>query len=272
MKQKIKINLFGGGFLHAPSCSGWQIPKTLEWIKNSHDSAISMYVDDALEIGLSDTKSARVLGWINESPAMTNQYVQHVMANLKLYKEKYFTILTHQMDLIELDPLFRWSPPTGGWVEDINTCEKTKLISAICSNKNWLPGHQYRQQFLHQLPVYADLYGRGINEIPNKEMGLKPYMFSVAMENCVYDTYFTEKIIDCFLSKTIPIYLGTDKISDFFNPDGIIMLHPGFDYHQLSYLLYNQKLQAIEENYQIALKFQVAEDWIITKYPKLFRI
>ena len=34
-------------------------------------------------------------------------------------------------------------------------------------------------------------------------------MFSVCIENDVYDTYFTEKILDCFATGTIPIYKGT---------------------------------------------------------------
>jgi hypothetical protein len=49
-----------------------------------------------------------------------------------------------------------------------------------------------------------DVYGRGISEIPNKEVGLKDYMFSFAVENDTYDTYFTEKILDCFATGTIP--------------------------------------------------------------------
>ena len=44
------------------------------------------------------------------------------------------------------------------------------------------------------------------------------------MENSIADVYYTEKILDCFLSGTIPIYWGTERINDRFDKSGIIML------------------------------------------------
>ena len=37
------------------------------------------------------------------------------------------------------------------------------------------------------------------------------------------DYYFTEKLLDCFLSGTIPIYWGCPSIGDFFNTKGMII-------------------------------------------------
>ena len=58
----------------------------------------------------------------------------------------------------------------------------------------------------------------------DKEDGLCDYMFSVAIENGEYETYFTEKILDCFATGTIPVYLRAPDIENHFNMDGIITL------------------------------------------------
>ena len=53
---------------------------------------------------------------------------------------------------------------------------------------------------------------------------LKDYRFSFAMENDCYESYFTEKLHDCLLTGTMPIYLGAPNIGDFYNLDGIVIM------------------------------------------------
>ena len=47
-------------------------------------------------------------------------------------------------------------------------------------------------------------------------------MFSIVIENSIESDYFTEKLLDCFLTGTIPIYVGTKTTSEYFDTDGII--------------------------------------------------
>jgi hypothetical protein len=61
--------------------------------------------------------------------------------------------------------------------------------------------------------IKLTLFGRGYNEIKNKEIGLKDYHFSITMENHTYPLAYSE-ISDCFATGTIPIYYGTDMIGD----------------------------------------------------------
>jgi hypothetical protein len=111
-----------------------------------------------------------------------------------------------------------------------------------------------------------DVFGRGIQEIPNKEIGLKDYMFSFAVENDTYDTYFTEKILDCFATGTIPVYMGTKKVVEYFNPDGIIFFDGNFDLSLLTEELYQSKMDAIKDNYERVQKYSVLDDWIFENY------
>lgn len=86
------------------------------------------------------------------------------------------------------------------------------------------------------------------------------------MKYVSYETYFTEKIIDCFACGTIPIYLGSPDIGDYFNPDGIISLNANFDIKNINEEIYNIKKEAIQENFLKSLEYNVLEDWIYKKY------
>jgi hypothetical protein len=114
----------------------------------------------------------------------------------------------------------------------------------------------------------CDHYGRGFNEIPNKIDGLKDYCFSITMENATYSIMFTEKLTDCFMSGTIPIYYGMKNIGDFFNKDGIIILNDDFKIEDLTFDLYHTKINAVIDNFKRSNELLVAEDYIYLKYIK----
>ena len=46
--------------------------------------------------------------------------------------------------------------------------------------------------------------------------------------------FFTDKIIDCFLTGTIPIYHGCQDISDYFDIEGIIIFNENLDLSDLN--------------------------------------
>jgi hypothetical protein len=119
------------------------------------------------------------------------------------------------------------------------------------------------------------LFGRGFKEIEHKNEGLEPYMFSIAIENSVSDYYWTEKIMDCFSTKTIPIYRGCD-VSKWFNSDGIIYFktHEELQHiinNKLTKEFYESKKEAIEENFNKARNvYYSPEDFVFKHYPFLF--
>ena len=53
---------------------------------------------------------------------------------------------------------------------------------------------------------------------------LSSYKFSIAMENTEGDGYVSEKIIESFLSGTIPIYYGDYMIDEFINLKSFILI------------------------------------------------
>ena len=142
-------------------------------------------------------------------------------------------------------------------------------MSMITSHKTMTPQQNFRVKFAKQNKSKFDLYGVGFNHIKNKNSGLDDYMFSVAIENATYDTYFTEKITDCFAAKTIPIYKGTKKINKFFNEKGIIFLEDiNNDISTITAELYEDKLEYVEDNFNRVKEFDILDDWIYNKYIK----
>jgi len=104
--------------------------------------------------------------------------------------------------------------------------KKSKNLSIIASNKSFTAGHQQRLAFVEQLKQRSlgDLFGRGVRELPIKWDGLAEYRYSVAIENCEYPDYWTEKIADCFLAGTIPFYHGCPNIADYFPPESFVWI------------------------------------------------
>ena len=226
--MKTKFNLVGNTFTHLTNGNkGYSVhgkeSKYIEWVKDDSGEA-TFYIDSTLGQAEFDGVKGPKYGWLLESQYITPQIVDHVKMFPEKYLETFDTIFTHNQELLKIDSKFKWVPAQGFWISDPKIYEKSKMISMIASNKKMCEGHRLRLEWVERLWGQVDLYGRGFNEISTKEEGLCDYMFSVAIENGQYETYFTEKILDCFATGTIPIYKGTKNIVNHFNQNGIIFL------------------------------------------------
>lgn len=112
-----------------------------------------------------------------------------------------------------------------------NAANKKDAVSCVTSNLTWKPGHADRIELLKSLKdlgMEVETYGRGIRPMPNDDKFeiLYPYKYSIAIENSYYNHYWTEKIADCFLSWTMPIYAGAPNITDYFPKESMIIIDP----------------------------------------------
>ena len=106
--------------------------------------------------------------------------------------------------------------------------QKTAGISWITSNLEFLPGHRRRNVLRARLDAMpsplVDVYGRGIRPVARKWDALAPYRYSLAIENASGPNLWTEKVADCFLSWTIPIYHGCTNLEEYFPADSFIRI------------------------------------------------
>jgi hypothetical protein len=97
-------------------------------------------------------------------------------------------------------------------------------------------------------------------------------MFSIAIENAVNTNYFTEKIVDCFLTGTIPIYYGCPNIEQFFNSDGIITFTTQEELDEilntLTPELYQSKLESVRDNFERCSNYPSDNDSMLRLYYK----
>jgi hypothetical protein len=143
----------------------------------------------------------------------------------KKFLDQFAAIITCRTDLqhnniIASHELNTWMiEKTFDEISAEKTFEKTKEISIICSDQTWLNGHKLRYAFVNKLMGHfkdkIDVFGRGFNPIIDKYNALAPYKYSVAIENSVIPGYFTEKIADCWLTHTMPLYYGCPNLNNY---------------------------------------------------------
>ena len=266
--SKYKINLFCGDNLE-PSSSALNATKHVQWVYDG-SGEVNIYVSQRALDALNDTSGKPTYIWLLESKQIIPQYYQWIIDNYEFVTSRVDGIFSCDKELCAKYPKISYSliNAVAPWVQDRKVHEKTKLVSMIASNKRMCEGHARRLQFVDKFRDKLDFYGRGFNEISCKEDGLRDYMFSVGIENAVYDTYFTEKLTDCFACGTIPIFYGCKGVTEYFNEDGIIFLDDDFDLSMLTKDLYYSKMDVIKDNFERSINFPVAEDYLYLNYFK----
>jgi hypothetical protein len=264
--MKVPINMIGGGFYHDICSSAGSVPKLIEW-KKDNSADISIHIDYHIQQHVDKTK--RNFAWLSESRTIIPALYDWCIHNVDYLNNTFELIFTNDKSLLELSPKFKQVVCSViPWVKDHAIFPKTKLVSMISSNKSACPEHELRKYVIDKFRNQIDLYGRGYLDIADKSIGLNDYYFSICMENLTYSNGYSEKITDCFATGTIPIYYGSPDIGEVFNEDGIIWLTEEFKIEDLSAELYWSKIDAIRDNFERAINFPVAEDWIYETYIK----
>jgi hypothetical protein len=112
---------------------------------------------------------------------------------------------------------------------------KAKKLSICTSNSGGSKMYDFRKELVYKIlesDLDCDIYGRGweLNDPrykggpENKADALLPYEYSIAIENSIYDSYVSEKLFDCFLCNTIPIYYGSPTAETIYNPRSFLIL------------------------------------------------
>lgn len=150
------------------------------------------------------------------------------MRMLRLFHRRFHRILTGDSTLLATLPNALLFPTGGNWVPEWQTLDLTKraMCSLIASEKASLPGHRLRHDLVRwsrETGQDVAVMGRGYRPFVEKSEGLAPYRYSLIIENAREPNYFTEKLIDAILCRTVPIYWGCPNIADFFDTRGMII-------------------------------------------------
>lgn len=226
-------------------------------------------------------------------PCIFLQCEPRIIKDLVSYVSKnashFHTIMTYDHDLLVHCPNTRFYIAAQTWIahmyhQKIDVSLKKYQISTLAGSKciNRSAGHlfrqaiHYRQQELSRFPItffrssvqHPLLPDLGNNPFlvantstNSKENLFHTFQFAIVIENTTQRNYFSEKLIDCLITKTIPIYYGGVNIHQFFNTTGWIIL-PTTSIEDLSSHLstlhsdyYASYQEIIEQNYEKAVAY-----------------
>ena len=249
-------------FAHAQSSSGENKPKNFTWDRVLGGKFDDIVITDNNIPDVDYFPNQKAYGWLLESPAVT----YYAYESVKSHYLKFEKVFTFKKELLDLSDIFELLPIGGCWIpeEDTKIYSKTKPLSIIASDKNSAPGHKLRHAIVSRFPDSLEAMGSGYRPIDSKLEGLKDYSFSIVVENCKEDYYFTEKLIDCFATGAVPIFWGCPSIGNFFNTDGVIQFDSLEDLDSIipAVIVGDYKIppEAVEDNFNRAFKYRIADD------------
>jgi hypothetical protein len=150
----------------------------------------------------------------------------------------------------------------------------------VSSNKELCGLHKARKELalLYEGSGLVDCYGTfNGGKFASVEEYMADYRYSIVIENYIDDYWFTEKILNCFANKVVPIYLGARKIDEFFNKKGIIQVDT-VDELKLAVLFvtecnsekwYQERLNAICDNFNRVKQYVDFETWFFKEYGEM---
>lgn len=214
------------------------------------------------------------IAWLNEPPEILDFYY-----NNKDILNQFDIIISHHKQFINELKNGLYVSYGGCWIKNPNIYEKNKNISAIISDKKYTKNHKLRHVVAEIFNNQIDLYGTAFKELeyPYKDEGLVDYRYSIVIENQTLNGFFTEKLIDCFATGTIPIYMGDPEIGKIFDNDGIIQFQNIEQLYQIFENLneknYNDRIEHIKNNFKLHKKFNnplmsISNSQLINKIKK----
>jgi hypothetical protein len=220
-----------------------------------------------------------------ESP-IWNGYTHNIG---ELHHEWFEKVFTYRTDILKKIPngVQVFLPNKWRITEKFNAIRKTRFMCAIFGNKQndsslfptlytkrmqdifWL-GNNYNKFHLYGQGWEKENFPFYQGPVERKIDVLSKYRFALAYENCICPGYISEKIIDCLLSLTIPLYKGAPDVLDYIPKECFIDLNKFSvddvvsDLAFMSNDEYNRKIDAIFEWVAGRGKIFSAENWVNT--------
>jgi hypothetical protein len=195
------------------------------------------------------------------------------------HASRFRRIFTHDPFLLRTSPVYRKNLFGTSWSfrhEDLSGApDKNAIISMITSRMATTAGHRLRLRLagmLHQRQTGVAIFGRDIPWgpfLPDRRDGVAPFLFSIVIENCRKPNYFSEKLVDCFITRTVPLYQGCPNIAEFYDPRGLLT----FDDEKSFWVLFEKVMtdpvalyegcrEGLEENFRRSLEsYNVPNVW-----------
>ena len=273
------IKLVDKNIIHIPSFNGYDKPNNITWYRGNEYRDITVYTDRYLPLthNMKNDSSIKV-AWLME-PAVINT---RGYTAIKQHHEYYDYIISHDLAFLDQFNIKKrvFCPGSGSSLfshEWKMFPEKTKLVLTIVGNKKSAVGHKFRHEVAEKLGHLIDVIGRGYESFKPTERAIKycPYMYQVAIHNTPVRDYWSDILIDCFATGTVPIVWEGHFLRKYFDMNGIICFSTLDELEEilkgLSEEDYLTRADAIKNNFQLAFnKYKVIEDYLYKTFLKKF--
>ncbi len=289
--MKVDITIFDSNFPHQKYLTPHVVSSKINWVRDGVRRKINVYTDNFIKKEVIDVPKDGNLNICVLLEPYTNPAWTDVYDYIQTDFEKFDLIITHNLsklgDLIKTRAdKFYYSNKchTTTFLEpkDIGIIEKKGFISHVFSDKTMAEGHKLRHLIhtKYKDSGIMDFFGSGTGN-PNGDLrnyGLVNYKYSICCENTLQYGYNSEKLNDCFLTGTIPIYWGNHIFNNPYDRDGMFFFSPlytevvDFDFNEslqsledvLKYILendpYDQLMESIKHNFYLTLENFQTED------------
>jgi hypothetical protein len=274
----MKISLYDKEFEHIKnptSYCGYDSPANIEWNRDGNDE-IAAFTERCFDYEIINKCTSKTkICWPLESPFIHPLAYEWTRDNWQIFDY----VMTFDEELMRRIPKSKtifWSPG-GSWIwrKDWAIYPKNKNVSIVAGMKRMTEGHKLRHEVIARIGDRFDMVcGYGRNPVEPKMDIFKDYRFTVVIENCKRNWYWTDKLVDPMLCGTVPIFWGCPAIGDYFDARGILTFDTTEELAKILSTLdvehYESLRPYIEENFRRAQKFAIVEDYMYNSFFKQF--
>ena len=272
----MEITLIDSNIQHIPSFNGYDVPKHITWKRDGRMRKVNVYSDHYLNNVGYDSEAIQI-AWLME-PSVIN--LSTYAAMYSMYKH-YDYIISHDQVFLQSFPVEKkvFCPGSGSslYSSEWKIYPKTKLVLTVVGDKRKTIGHKFRHTVAAALGDKIDIRGREHSAFDPTQRAevYAPYMYQVAIHNNLTADYWSDILIDCFATGTVPIVWGSRYLHKYFDIDGLIFFDTIEELkkilNEISEEDYLSRMQAIRENFKTAYyQYKVMEDYLYDNFLKQF--
>jgi hypothetical protein len=191
------------------------------------DRQVNIYVDQ-------EKKDRKVLGeydvlYLCEPHSILPRMLDYAMSNANM-----FDLIVASSDRIEGQPKVVHLEFGTTWIPANFVAEKVTGTSLVVGAKRMTEGHNLRHTVWNRQSEIRTVkkfwvsrqggpVAMGWPMLGDSKTVMFDAKFHIAIENTRSRYYFTEKLMDCFMTETVPIYWGCLNIGDYFDVRGMLV-------------------------------------------------
>jgi len=259
---------------------------------NKYPTNIDIDTDKNVEVYIDEFNTTNVPDGDIRIVILEESLKGHLFSMAYDHRDAYTYLLTYHQELLNDNPkAMLFHSTINSWIDGYTFPQKKFGVSTLVGGKEdpRQAGYKLRHELWHNrnhiiIPKYFYLSTavrwKSVNYenelvLEYSKFPMFDSQFHIAIENTAIDHYFSEKLLDCFQTKTVPIYYGCTNIHEYFNIDGILTVNTLDGIidvcNNIKPETYDNMLPFIEDNFNRSEKWKSAKGRVEAKVRELIK-